>query len=180
MSNAFGVRGIRMGIPLRKAAMWLSGWFDRIVIAPPTRHGLLAKLQFKEIRDTLTKVNALDFRVRWVLRLAQMWAAFHGAKYIRITDIDSLGIHMTGGPHYRKQAIDLGISPLPLEVWERFGDLVNGFLDYGRGYKIVVVGRHDSKGKHNGHVHIQAPPPFVKSGVVPFRVAGRDHAAQVS
>lgn len=170
------VKEIRVSIPLKGVAMWFWRWLNR----PPTnsfaRSGVLAQLRFKEPRDDLEKVNALDFRMRWILRLAQMWAAFHGRSYIRVTDIDTPGCHLARGPHYRKQAIDLGIDPLSLKLWELFGDWINGFFDYGRGFKVVVVGRHDSKGKHDNHAHIQAPPPFMQSGVVPLHRAGSSHA----
>lgn len=67
---------------------------------------------------------------------------------------------MQNGPHYRRQAIDIGFGPLTREDCEAFARWLNGTLDYGRGFHVAVVGSFDPRGRHDTHMHLQVPPPF--------------------
>lgn len=207
MSNGFGLRGFRIGVPLLKMfrflrrhggkAPWLSSPSSAGVPAaggtgavdggplsllsqatanagpagapdPTAGVGILAAVQFKTPGDNWEKVEALDFRVKAIVKMARVWATSRGHRVITITDIDTPGIHMDNGPHYDQRAVDFRIAPLTLEEWEEFGAWVDRFLDYGRGYRAVVVGRLDSRGRHNDHAHIQVPYPYLVKGTVPL------------
>ena len=117
------------------------------------------RLVEKEPGDLL-KIPSLDGRLQVVLELLALWCVRHNAPTLRITDVDTPGVHSPAGPHYRKQAIDVGFGPLGLADFERFAAWVNASLSYGRGFHVAVVGRFDRLGRHNTHMHLQVPPPY--------------------
>jgi len=122
-----------------------------------------AGLIFKNPDDE-AKLPTLDFRVLCILDTLRMWAITQQCPTVRITDIDTPEVHQENGPHYRKQAIDGGIEPFGLTKLESFADWINSTYDYGRGYRVMLVGKWDPNGKHNNHWHIQVPPPYHLKG----------------
>lgn len=125
----------------------------------------LAALTFKHSGDE-RKYFDLDFRVHFIVDLFRYVHITNATPTLVVTDIDTEGIHMPNSPHYHKRAVDLRIPYGKMTLMEDAGDWVNGFLDYGRGYKAVLVGKLDPNGRHNDHVHIQVPGPYRIAGSI--------------
>lgn len=175
---------IKVGVPLKHIGRIVMRWLSRLAGEPIPSGSVprpvpnlvpgssaLVEVRFKESYDNWEKIEALDFRVQWVFMLMRCYVAACGGDHIRVTDIDTPGVHQADGVHYCKRALDVGIEPLTLVQWEKFGDWVNEFLDYGRDYKTILVGRHDENGNHNDHSHVQTPPPYMSVGIVPLYAA---------
>lgn len=122
-----------------------------------------SSLRFKEPSDSV-KYDSLDFRIRFFVRVACHWSQSKLSPLVTVTDINTPGVHMEGSAHYDLRAIDLRLGGLGINQWEEFGQWINDCFDYGKGLKIVLVGRLDPKGGHNDHVHIQVPGPYQKEG----------------
>ena len=124
---------------------------------------------FSKDPDWETKYPLLDFRVRFLVEQYALFLRGENAGTLVLTDFDTLGVHSTGC-HYEKRAVDVGLRELPLARAEAFAEWVNGFLSYGhKGYVSVVVGKFDPKGKHNDHLHFQAPSPYQVHGHINLR-----------
>lgn len=125
----------------------------------------MANLLYKSPADA-GKLEQLDFRVRWMVDSLRVYSRCLGWSAITITDIDTPNVHSAGGPHYDKRAVDTRLAPLKLTELESWAEWINGFFDYGRGYRVALVGRTDPKGGHGDHLHLQVPRPMTLNGRV--------------
>jgi hypothetical protein len=123
---------------------------------------------FKEPTDNEQKYTLWDFRVRFLTAQYALFLFKHAQSHILFTDFDTPGVHSTS-THYEKRALDLGLGSLPLATVEEFAGWINGNMDYGYGYVPAVVGRFDPHGKHNDHLHLQAPSPYQVHGRIDLR-----------
>jgi hypothetical protein len=124
-----------------------------------------APLTFKQPEDE-PKIAGLDWRIRFLLRLVQLYAWAAGYKAVRITDVDTPDIHMAGGPHYRKQGLDLGLIGGDPAFTLELAEWINAAFAYGRGFHVAITGPLDPTGGHNDHLHLQVPPPFQAEGQI--------------
>lgn len=122
-------------------------------------------IQFKQ-REDEQKWAFFDFRLKFLVELFDLWGRARTTPCVLVTDLDTPGVHLEHGPHYRKQAADLSIRSLGLAQAEEFAKWVNALFDYGRGFKVAIVGSIDPSGSHDDHLHIQIPPPYKAMGKV--------------
>jgi hypothetical protein len=120
-------------------------------------------IQFKQRGDE-PKYAQLDFRVRHLVELFHWFSNNHNAPCVLVTDINTPGVHMAGGPHDRLQAVDLSIRTLGLPKAVEFAKYLNSVYDYGRGFNVALCGEIDPHGKHDDHLHLQVPPPYQLNG----------------
>lgn len=124
-------------------------------------------IQFKDRVDE-PKWPALDFRLRWLAELADLWFGLHDHSVILVTDVDTPGIHMDGSPHYDHRGLDLRL-PGTLAEAEAFADWLNRIVTYDGTRVCVLVGKYDPHHQHDDHIHLQVPGPYRPRGRVRLR-----------
>lgn len=129
----------------------MSDWGARIVYKNPGDEG---------------KIDGLDIRLQVLIGIFRLFADAKTQPTIVVTDIDTLGVHQIGGPHYRHQAIDF--RPIGERQTLEFANWINRVFDYGRGYKVALFGELDPNRKHDDHLHLQVPPPLQLTGKIPL------------
>lgn len=119
---------------------------------------------FKHQEDE-AELLKLDVGCIYVLEQLRLFAACVGAPSIVITEIlrdNPASVH-----HYGR-GIDIRLRPMTLDQAEQFAEWVNKRLSYGNGKNVVIVGKFDPNGRHDDHIHIQAPGDTVLFGKIPF------------
>jgi hypothetical protein len=123
---------------------------------------LTTSIAFKNTEDK-PKLEVLDFRLRFILDLMNLYSLACKNAPITITDVDTPGLHTTQC-HYDHRAVDVRLAPLSLQDWEQAALMVNSSVGLGD-WKTLVVGSLDPHGNHQDHVHVQV--------VLPYRPTGR-------
>lgn len=116
-------------------------------------------IQFKQRGDE-AKWFTLDFRLRFILQYINGRFYDYLIPVVLITDLDTPGIHMENGPHYRKQGADVSIGSIGEGKAKILADEINAMFDYGRGFKVAMVHGEVM------HLHLQVPPPYCQEGHV--------------
>lgn len=130
-----------------------------------TSSQVLPPLLFKLEADA-AKIRLLDFRLRALLEIVRL-AASPGA--ITVTDVDSIGVHMSGGPHYDRRAIDLRVAPFSEAQALALCSWLNATF-YNLGRPVALFGAIDPRSQHDDHIHLQVPRPYTGAGLIDLTV----------